>query len=309
MKKYITYLIAMLILSLSLCFPAAAEKAPITFSEDFNTLYYQQSYTRFDASSLNFELQGGIIDDPIQLSANQQMAVDEVELREDMNEVIIHAMIKYHDGSTLYVYYLREDYIAEYQQLREEIDGDYTVDFAWPEENIVVHGKDAFFGKKTTVSSDTVSRSHCFTVYVDSRSGALALIKGELLLDDGEYYFLSYEENDIDGSEELYSGRYESFTVWEITDAELLEKLDQAESAYYDEDVGFLYDDELGEVITAVAMIFVFAVLPFGAMITFLVLAIRTTKLYRKLSVIICILSAIEISVFSLIAAIIMIAQ
>ena len=93
-----------------------------------------------------------------------------------------------------------------------------------------------------------------------------------------------------------------------MKDKALIEKLDNAKSAYYSDGLGFFENDELSEKVSMIFFLVVFAFLTLIILITFLILAIRSKGIYKKMHRITYILCIAELSVFAIIATVIILA-
>lgn len=303
MKKIISVIIAVILSSFCLGFTAFAENSSVIISDDYQKLYLNgASYSRFDDSMLQTEYD--LVNNKyVELSEAQQETVKEVTLLANEHKNIISAEIFFNDGATLTVDFLRDDYLDEYNKIVNNQSQEYIIDFDWPEGNTVKAQRTALFGNRITLYGDDLEFYDYHYVTAQCNDGTLTAVTGTLIIVDDRYYY-------VDGNNVIAWDSFNTLTelsAWEITDADLIESLKEAEEKYYSEDLGFLYDDTLTESVSAIFLVCLFAIVPFIILILFLILAIRAKGFYKKLFSNICILSAAELIVFAIITACIII--
>ncbi len=306
MKKYLITFSMMLVLILSFGSSALAmskAEAQYQLSEDLQTLYYgNTAYYPVDTSELVLYWQE--LDQTVALSDTQRQTIKDVTLYADGQGVVIEATIQYTSGTRMITTYLRSDCFSDYQDVMSD-EGYYEVDFGWPSNNIVTYDKSGYFGEKEKISGYILEWGDVYFVYKTNTSLSRGI--GGLIVNDDEYYYLDFKENQTD-SEHFYYEEKDLFG-YRITDPELISRLDVAKAAYYSEDVGFLYDDNLSQSVSAVLLCVVFGLIPLGILITCLILMLRTKKTYKKIFATICILSVAELAVFTIVATIIAMSQ
>ncbi len=343
MKKFICLIVTVLILSLGLSVtsfatgtvvvdkvqdvtPALRENAPvITFSDDFKTLYYNnhtyhqknlasfQSYigADWDVDPYYYEDYDDVIstDDydiisfaDYSLTEEQEKRVKSVNVSGD--DIIVNLIVYYKDGTILSLDLLREDYLDEYDKLATEKFSKYEIDFEYPSENVVnVDRKYLFENEKELIETKDYFDYMCQNVYVHTDDGALSYQPGLLFILDDDYYYLSYEENNIlpDYQYSYYGLFLEDYTtlyVHKITNEDLISQLKSAEQAYYEDDFGYLENDELANSVSYFFLILLFGVVPGVAFVVSLVFAIIKKKTYRKLLFTVCGFTLAEIITF-----------
>lgn len=332
MKKILSITLAVLMLSLCFVISASAVSQPkqeikyATFSEDFQKMFYNGNpYSRANTNGIYLyvepilnESEGSYVVDSVtevyfqgELSDEQKKTVDNVSVYSyDNQEVIFDVEIYYKDGSILNVSYIRNDYLNEYNQLINKEFDEFYVDFTWPEGNIVPINKDALSSPITKEFDFYHWYDDCFYVEGSITNGKLRYSYGEIRYINGDYYYYNPElnkeaENYFNSDSYIYgeySYSYESepnVTLNKITDEATLAKLNEGLQKYYEDDMGYMYNDELLEGVSAVFLWILFGVIPFGIFLTFLVLAIKAKKKgYRKIYVTGSILSIAEVIVF-----------
>ena len=338
MKKILS--VILVVLMLSLCFVVSAFAVPqpeeeikyATFSEDFRKIFYDgKMYSRVNTASIYiyekpvfdeyndiYSTSCPVVEPMIEakLSEEQKKIVDNISIySHDSIEAIISVDIYYKDGATLSVSYLQNDYMKEYERLINNDFDEFYVDFSWPEGNMVAINKEALYTEQT--------RDFVYWEYDDSfsvegavKNGALRYFYGEIRYIDNSFYFYDPQLNksveDYFNNEAYYDdfsyGLEEEpkVTLYQITDEPTIALLEEALQKYYQDDMGYIYNDELLEGVSKVFLTILFGVIPFGAFVTFLIFTIKANKkTYRKIYITGCIVSLAEIAVFIVTALVI----
>ncbi|MBQ7090526.1 MAG: hypothetical protein IJN82_05345, partial [Clostridia bacterium] len=211
-------------------------------------------------------------------------------------KTVVEASIQYQTGSQLICTFLRSDCMDDYWDVMTD-DGVYEVEFGWPENNVVFYDRAGFYGEAQTLSTYVYEWGDRYEVYKTNTN--LSRIVGGLIVSDGSYYYVDYAENQTD-----YANFYnlEEVQGYLITDHELIDRLDAGVGAYYQEDIGFLYDDSLSQRVTAVMLCVLFGAIPLGILIFALIQTIRKKGAYRKMFAFITAFSAAELAVFTVVA-------
>jgi len=243
----------------------------------------------------------------VKLSPTQEESIKKVDLLSDYDEIAFFADIVYKNGIKLSVSYLREDFMDDYTRLLNNEFESYTIDFLWPEGNTVTASKESLSGEKVTLTSEELMRISAYDVYADNGTEVLRYITGSLLIYDDDYYYVDFKEIGYDVSElyGFYPSDYKKLDAHKITDQTLILNLAGAENRYYDDNLGFFYDDDFTEKISAVFIVFVFAVIPLAVCILFLIFTIRSKAIYRKLYAAVTLISAAELAIFTILAVMI----
>ena len=328
MKKYFALIITVVILSLTLFVPAfAASKKVIKLSDDYKEMYFGgNTYTRIDASMLHYGddyeaivdyyEDDGYYDDALTVTAGydsfyttvlteeQHKEVKMVEiLSTNQNETIFLIRIDFYDGAELFIDFIREDMIDEYNKVRNGDTDKYYIDFRYPEGNSVYLKKEIYFtGDKTKV--DFWDYDDEFNVYAASPSGSFDVEIGVVFKIESDDYFGSYIESGTNSFDEWFDySSDKKVDAIKITNEEALEAIKIAEEMYLDDEFGFLFNDELTESVAKIFYTLVFAIFPLAVAVTTLVLAIKSKKsLYKKLLLATSGLSLASLAVFIYIA-------
>lgn len=274
--------------------------AVITLSEDYKTLYCgDEVYTRFSDSTVNVDIINNVAN-VVELSDTQKKEIEEVSVETNEAGSIIWADIYFNDGANLKVAFLNEDYIEEYNNIMEGESGNYTINFGWPEENIVKAQKESFFGESVNLFINQFVLTDYFDVVAMASDESFYVSKGQLLIYDDEYYYVDFEKAEVD-SEDFYIENYSNLVAYKITDMDLRLQIEEAMQKYYDDDLGIFFDDDFTESVANIFLIVIFAVIPFAIFVTFLILALRSKTIYKKFFTVICALSASELFIFAVV--------
>ncbi|MBE6802205.1 MAG: hypothetical protein E7530_04925 [Ruminococcaceae bacterium] len=321
MKKLISIFISVLIAAIGLSVtsiatsvstlvpnpgPENVKQPVVTFSDDFKTVYYDDyEYVQKDLSMFisnvdsDYEIgyyedyDGVVSTDDImlpqwaeyELSETQKETVHSVEIYGD--DIILNVSINYRDG-TYYSYdVLRTDYLDDYDKLLTTKGDVYTLHFDYPENNEVDIDCDILFENepKHITPSAFTSYDEYYEIYVSSDDGKLSFNPGMIIICGDEYYYLDYEESGaslyLDFLEFYYSE--EGFDAYPITDEATVAAIKEGQQLYYEDDYGYLQNDELADSISYFFLIMLFGVVPGCVCVVSFVYAIIKKKTYRKL--------------------------
>lgn len=305
MKKLISIIITAMLLFSCFGLTVFAESSSATISDDYQKLTLDgNTYSRFNTSMMEVEYFS--IDTSVSLNATQQEVLDEVLLQVNDDATFVYAEIYFKDGAVLSVEFIRDDYLEMYDEISTSQSSEYIIDFQYPDGNTVTAEKSALYGNSVVLTSDELEWCDYFPISVKSSDGRLSAYKGSLITIDENYYYIDYEEIDVESWHEFDPYGYDELPAYEVTDADLVASIQKAEDAYYSDDFGFLLDDSFTEVVSAVFLIFVFAIIPFAIFVVFLILAIRSKTVYKKMFSVICILSGAELAIFAIITSFVM---
>lgn len=314
MKKVISILCTITFLFSLLGFTAFAtdvpneisNSSPVTISEDYQTLSIDgYTYSRFDTSMLEVDWENDEAN--IVLSHTQHKQVEDIEMSSSKHRNVISATFYFKDGSTLYARFLRDDYREQYDSLLNGQATKYSIDFRYPDGNVVTASGKQLFGKVVTLEQSVVENCDTFDVTTSTSKGELTVRTGVLLTYDEEYYYVDYAESKVDGGSKYNILEYQNPVVHKVTDEKLVQKLDEAQEEYWDDSFGFFDNDKFTETISAIFLIFVFVLVPLAILVLFLVFAIRSKGVYKKMCRITYILCGTEILVFALITTLMII--
>lgn len=317
MKRNISIIFITISLLFCLCVSSMAVtvKPEVALNDNFTKLYYNgKTYSRIDASMLDYdfdydvlekvvEYDDGVYSDSYEIPGNEQeynivsnpahTFVAEMSVYADTKEVLFFADITYKDGAYLSCSYLRDDYIDEYNRV---IIGDtetLTIDFMFPDGNTVVCDSDKL---KTGTSAKVQWNYESFCVYSHTKDNTLRAEVGQLFYENDKLYYFDYAKAGI-SSEDFYNYEYdELISVTEITDEALKAEIEIAIQEYYDDDMGFVFNDDLSESISKIFYSVLFLLIPLVICIGSLILFIKSKKpIYKKIFATICVLSLLVI--------------
>ena len=301
MKKYLICIITSILLFSCLGMTAFADETAPTISDDYQTIYLNgETYSRFNASMIEADYYS--YDISPELTEAQQENITSISIATNESASLLSVDIDFKDGSTLSVNFMRDDYLKNYEELIKNQNTPYTIDFEWPEGNQVTGAKSLFTANSVILDESDLYWSDYYPVLMNIIGDDTSMHVGSLLLIDDRYYYVDYEEIGVTRWYSFIPSEYTELSAYEITDSDLVEKIIAGEEAYYEDDFGFLYDDELTSTISKVFLIIVFAVIPAIILVLFLILAIRAKTIYRKLFAAICCISGVELVIFAIVA-------
>lgn len=304
MKKLIATILFAILLFSCLGLTAFAE-TPVTISDDYQTITMDgKSYTRIDASNLDVEYYEQLYKQ-VELSAAQQEQIKNVHIEGNENLILLYAEITFTDGATLSIDFLQTDYLETYQNFLNGQVEDYTIDFGWPEGNTVDAKNFDLWVNDTTLKQEDLEYCDYYYVSAQSSDGKLSATTGALIVIDSSYYYVDFKEIGVNDYNDFYPQAFETLLAHKISNEKLISKLEDAETTYYADEFGFLFNDDLSETIASVFLIFIFAVIPFILLVLFLILAIRSKTIYKKLFRTIYILSGSVLAVFAIVTVLI----
>ncbi len=294
----------------------AIKKPEVGFNDDFTKLYYNgKTYSRIDASMLEYDLfYDEIVDEAIEYDdgvytdsysvVNEtdeytvipnpaHTFVDDISVYADIKEVLFFADITYKDGAYLSCSYLRDDYTNEYKKIIAGDTEQVTIDFIFPEGNTVVCDS-----AKLKIGTPAKVRWNyeSFRVYSYTKDNTLRAEVGQLFYENDKLYYFDYAKAGI-SSEDFYNYEYdEIISVTEITDEALKAEIEIAIQEYYNDDMGFVFNDDLSESISKIFYSVLFLLIPLVICIGSLILFIKAKKpIYKKIFATICVLSLLVI--------------
>ncbi|MBE7064418.1 MAG: hypothetical protein E7384_01210 [Ruminococcaceae bacterium] len=303
MKRFITFIIAVVVLSSCLGITVFAKSDTVTFSDDFQKLYTEDgTYSPINISNLRQEYIYYSNREPM-LNEKQKETVSDIELEANDKETLFRATINYKNGTQLIISYLLDEYHNVYNDVVSGNISTYIVDFTYPYENHAEVKKDALFGEKVTLSSKELHRCDYYNVYVENSAADISSFTGVLLIYKDNYYYADFNEIGYEKRKvyEFNPYDFDELDVHIITDTDALQAVRSSEEDFYNDDFGFFFDDSFAENISLVFIFLVFAIAPLALFIVALIFAIRNKGLYKKLYTAVLALSGCELVVFGII--------
>ena len=296
----------------------------MSFSEDIQKFYVNdEPFSRVDMSMLtnDFGYEVNVSKNLTPWYKNSAYIDFDNLPQENIKDITIHTNkaknmylveIYYNDGSILLLHFLQDSYLEDYNNVVNGKADQYLIDFVYPDGNIVMTNQDALLGKKTKINRKELGDIYDFN-YVDkaNKDLSISIRSGAVLgLEDGKHYYLDFKEAGIEDTSFSF-GSWEldniviDVPIYEITDEKLIADIDLAWEKYYEDDFGLFYDKTASEIVSAVFLIFIFAVVPAVIFVIFLIKAIRGKGLYKKLYITAAVLCILEIIVFIILAIVI----
>ena len=291
----------------------------ITFSEGFQKLYVDDKpFSRVDTSMLSTDFSYNVnisknltpwIKNKAYIDFDALPAENMKDLSIQTNEAqnMYLVEIQFNDGSSLIVTFLQDSYLEEYNKI---ISGDayhYSINFFYPEENTVMTNKEALFGESSTLTKDMLYDVYDF-FYVDMSNKDMSISKtsGVVFVVNESYFYLDYKEANIQDADLLFVHNYmnddEEIPIHKISDAILISDITFALEIYYEDDFGLFYDQKTSHIIAAIFLILLFVVIPAIVFVIFLIKAIRSKGIYKKLYITVAVLCIAEIISFIILA-------
>lgn len=293
----------------------------VTLSDDLQELYYNdKTYSRINGSLINYDMFYDdeyyveyeidsssippIIEEELRVKLNdkQKLQIDDVLCSANETENIIDIEVYYKDGATLCTTFMRNDCVDEYNKIISGESDGYSIDFMWPDGNIVSTTKDKLFSeKKTEIKFGAWEYPDAYDVVANSKDKSFSIDIGTIILKDDVFYYFDFKENDITDyfDSVLFEDGEKTISVYEITDPELITALEEAYQKYLEDDYGFLFDEDLSESVSKVFFVIIFAVIPFAIFVASVILALRSKKkIYRKIFAAISVLTLAEVITF-----------
>ncbi len=255
--------------------------AVISFEEDFSGLTYNGEYfTMFNANSFEIEWDGGL-EYTLSLTDAQAENVAAVSFSANSERSIIDANYSFKNGTTLYATYIKHEFISEFDRVVGDDWKSGEIDFEYPYDNQLSVDLEELLGKQINLFTEDVDWP-VFMVYATSKEAGLKTVKGCVVEDENEYYYIDFAKAQITYSEPFSIFDYANVLAYKITDEALCEQIDDAIQRNYGDNYGFLDDDEFTDTVADVILILVFGVIPFAVFILFFILAIRSKTYYKK---------------------------
>ena len=269
----------------------------VEFNDDFSKLYYAgDTFIRFNeemiVSSVSFSSESAFV----RLTGEQRKTVSSMNIELDYDNSVIFASYNLKDGGSMDFTYLKEDYIQIYNDIMQNKWEDAKINFMWPEGNVVIADKEEL--KAKSVNLFTSECSDEFDVFAPIDGKDFGIMVGRLCSKNGKYYYIDFNDNDIVYGEDFDLNDYSNLLAYEITDSNLIAQINSAYDKYYGSDLGFLEDDKFTSVVSDVFIVVLFAVIPFGIFVVFLIFALVSKTKYKKYFTVISALAGIEVILF-----------
>lgn len=294
MKRYFSFVLCLLCLSLMLFIPVNA--APeCAISEDFGTLCFKgETYTRINSQVFNYT--DAYLDTEVSLSPSQAKYFHSVDAVYSPDTSIVDVTLVTPEGTQIYMSYLRNSLLSEYQRAVSDPSAPVFLEFYTDDLTV---SQQALKGKPTTLDYADVYYSEYYPVLASMEDCDLQVLRGILVVDNGDYYYIDYGENNVvNRSEYDCFEEYDVIYAYEVTDPTVCDAITNA----YVSEMTILTGDG-GDIVTGILMSLIFAVLPFLIMVVALILSFFCKqRFYRNGWRITAALSATELVVFIIVA-------
>ncbi len=302
MKKIISILTCLVIIVAAL--PSVLAAQTLSINEDYSTLKLgEENYVQC-VDELYYTLEPIAVDFDLQLTSKQKKLFEEVYVYEN-NEAFLEVRIEFKNGGYMSATYLNEKYLDDYNDLLEGNAAKYELTDWYGEETKEIEISQ-LKGEKKSVCGYEIDTSVEIDVVGYDESGKILILYGRIYLDpdyapeDEKYIYVDYFQFGADAREEFYVSDYNDVEAYVIEDVDVQKWVIE----HADQSVDFVYDEDVGGVITIIVCILLFAVVPLVLLVLSIIFAVRK-KRYRKLYLITMTLCIIELLAFALLAFII----
>ncbi|MBR2040676.1 MAG: hypothetical protein IJ948_04785 [Clostridia bacterium] len=278
----------------------------ITLEDELNGLFVNgEYYTLFNAN--NIETDG--FDEfqyAISMSEKLKERTQDVDLYMSMDLAVVSATYNFKDGTSLSAHYLKHSLVREFDRLVSDNWQIGEIEFEYPYDNQLPVNQEKLFGRQINLFTKEIGDKnyHEFRVYATTDKCELRAEKGMLITSNDKYYYIDYAKAELGNIKYFNIADYAEILAFEITDENLCDKIEECIDEYYDDDYGFLDDDNFTESVSKVLLTIVFLILPLAIFILFLILAIRSKGYYKKLFRIIYISAVLVVIMFIVLAII-----
>ncbi|MBR5247276.1 MAG: hypothetical protein IKV25_07900 [Clostridia bacterium] len=293
----------------------------MTFSEDFKKLYVNdEPFSRADLSILSeyFGYSVDVVKEQsswlrnsvyVDFTDAQKEMVKGIEISTNKAQNMFLIDMNLGDGSNLSIYFIKDTYLEDYNNVVNGNGEQYVIDFLYPENNVVLTSKSALEGEALTINQEDFFSTYEY-FYVDAANKDLSVSRttGVIFNLNGTYFYFDYIAEGIEDADFLYSGNYvegQEINVYKITDEQLLMDIELAMESYYGDDYGIFFDKETSDLIALISLIIILVVIPAIVFVVFIIKAIHSKGTYKKLYATVAGLCIAEIIVFIILASII----
>lgn len=299
MKRYLALIVCLISLCLLLCFPVQASSLECTISEDLQTVYYNgQTYTHINTLVFNFYHAYTQID--ARLSQAQQSTYSSISVYTTEDETMIEVTFITPDGVQTIIGYLLDQLVPEYEHALEDHESPHQVAY-WDSLQLPYT---QLKGSPVTLDPNTIFMSEEYHVQLPLEGTELNVIKGILLINGSDYYYVDLQQNHIVNRRDYYCFEAgEEISAYMITDPELCDAIAEAYSMEYELGLG-----DGVRTVTALVLALIFGLLPGSILVLSLILgSCSKDRFYQKAWRVVAALSGAELMVFIIVASILLI--
>lgn len=249
MKKILSFILAAL-LCVGLCIPAFAAAPAATFSDDLRTVYFNEyEYKRFDSQYYDDYTYEKL---NVKIGDSQKAEIKEAKLYADKGFIVIKGNFTYADGSKMTAYYVKRDVYSDVEKIVNGKNVEAVIDFV-NVPDITVNSAALKSGIRKAFLRENATL--VFDVSAYAADGIVKFTIGFVAVYDGKYYYYDYAENEENaGSVPM---------AWEIyPNSDMHKKIDASVQKYYNTGFGFLYSDNLVNIIAIISLLLMFFIAP-----------------------------------------------
>lgn len=278
----------------------------VVLEDELNGLFVNgEYYTLFNANHIETD---GFNDFRFATSMSDELKerLQDVELYITTDLSVVSATYDFKDGTSLSAKYLKHSFVREFDRLVSDDWQIGEIEFEYPYDNQLPIMQEKLYGKQVNLFTNEIGDTnyHEFRVYATTDKCELKAEKGMLITSEDKYYYIDYAKAELGNIKYFNIADYAEILAFEITDENLCNKIEECVDDFYDDDYGFLDDDNFTESVSNVLLTIVFLILPLAAFVLFLILAIRSKGYYKKLFRIIYISAVLVVIMFVVLAII-----
>lgn len=299
MKKLFCVFLALLATVCLLSMSVSAE-ASVILSDDLQTMTINdKTYSRADLSAM--DLYYDVESYPVQVPQQLQSQLKQASAYTAQNQWIVSVELYYLDGSRQDICFVYDGVRSELLRLCQDDELICSVQVWWEDVPSVSASISRFKGTPTMLESSELTFLDAHHVTYFYRELDANVHRGFVCEYMETFYYVDFQENNIVNPVGFFphSGP-DALMAYEITDTDLIERLDELiESEYSGE-------TEIGQILSALFLCFVFAVIPGVIMIVCVIFSIRSKGYYRLTWAVTAGLCAAELGVFAIIVSLIL---
>ena len=278
-KLFILFLVTATILAL-LTLSVSASDTSIKVSEDYSTLTYDgETYILIDPNG-DYFFETDYYTSNVDLTDTQASEIDSVEVYTSEN--FIELYIVYNKGGSVCYSYAHEDIVDKFYDFVLNGGEAYKISLWYGE---VITDRERLFGKEITIKGYELNyyyyEDYVKNVGFGGRVNSIYSC-GYIFGDgNGNIYYFDYGLSPNDASLPVMMN--ETLTVWQITDKDLIEEIN--ENSYEDQYGDYDDFDDIGEiplVISVIIFAFFVGLIPLAGAIVCFILSIRAEGIYKK---------------------------
>lgn len=303
MKRMISIVAVVLLFASLCCLSVSAGDEVIVIADNFNSLTYAgNTYVRVEnADAIDFDY--STQEKEFALSKRQSAEIRSIAATVDgYRDAYVVLDVWYKTGNNeRSIAYVNQERLDEYTTILSGQGHAYTMQINYSMDDDIVMTEDQLKGEAVVKDGSDVPHTNSFAVWVENEDGCFSELGGSLLVDEfaGEYYYLDYFQNGVDDYYNLMTdlGSCEDVTLYRITDAALLTRIESDYAAYYDAQL-MPYTETVGKTLSAVMIALIFGVVPFVLLIVGVIGWVNKRGIYCRLFAALSIVCAAEIAAF-----------